>query len=89
MINPFSAIRQFERFLFRGVPERPESTWQRDINANVVDRNTGRSQLSEQQPEYDRAKWRLIARIIYKPDQEKIEIVREQDTSQEGKGVAG
>lgn len=82
MVNSFRAIRQFERFLFRGVPERPESTWQREINANVVDRCTGRSQISEQQYEYDTSKWQLISTIIYRPDQEQIEIVREQDTSQ-------
>jgi hypothetical protein len=82
MVNPFRAIRQFERFLFKGVPERPESTWQREINANFTDRYTGKSQLSEQQFEYDTDNWRLISTVIYRPDQEQIEIVREQDTSQ-------
>jgi len=89
MVNPFRAIRQFERFLFRGVPERPESTWQRDINANVVDRHTGRSQLFEQQNKYDPAEWQLISTIIYRPDQEQIEIVREQDISQGREGGDG
>lgn len=82
MVNSFRAIRQFERFLFRGVPERPESIWQRNLNANVIDRYTGRSQLSQKQFEYDTTKWRLISTVIYRPDQEQIEIVREQDTSQ-------
>jgi hypothetical protein len=79
MINPFRAIRQFERFLFRSVPEHPESNWQRNTFAHVADRPTGKSQLFESSNHYDTMKGQLIATIIYKHDKEQIEIVREVD----------
>ena len=41
MTNPYRAVRQFERMLFRGVPEQPESMWQG--HGQVNDRPTGRS----------------------------------------------
>jgi hypothetical protein len=34
-------IRKFERFLFKGVPDQPESTWERNDNSNVSMRTTG------------------------------------------------
>jgi hypothetical protein len=39
-------IRKFERFLFKGIPEQPEPVWERDDNANVFMRQTGKSQSS-------------------------------------------
>ena len=36
--------RKFERLVFDGVPEQPESTWERDGNSYVSMRQTGRSQ---------------------------------------------
>lgn len=86
MVNAFSAIRQFERFLFRGVPEHPEPTWQRKINANVTDRHTGRSQLPVQSSGYDTSDWRPICKIVYKPDKEQIEFVRDRTPDEGGSG---
>jgi hypothetical protein len=37
------AARKLEAFLFHGVPERPESTFERDDNSHVTERATGRS----------------------------------------------
>lgn len=37
------AARKLEAFLFHGVPERPETTYERDDHANVTQRSTGRS----------------------------------------------
>lgn len=37
-------IRKFERFLFKGIPESPEQTWERNGNTNVALRQTGKSQ---------------------------------------------
>lgn len=73
MFNQFRAIRQFERFLFRGVPEQPESAWQRDdVNAHVVKRLSGRSQLpgQEQRSTQDN----LICTIVYRPTLREVEI---------------
>jgi hypothetical protein len=36
-------IRKFERFLFNGIPEQPESTWERDGNTYVSMRESGKS----------------------------------------------
>ncbi|WP_316849629.1 hypothetical protein [Pedobacter agri] len=38
------AIRKFERLLFRGIPEQPEHTYERDQNSIVTSRLTGKSQ---------------------------------------------
>jgi hypothetical protein len=41
--------RKFERLLFHGVPEQPETIWERDDNTHVSMRKTGRAQtLSEE-----------------------------------------
>jgi len=37
-------IRKFERFLFKGISEQPEPTWERNDNTNVAMRQTGRAQ---------------------------------------------
>lgn len=39
-------IRKFERFLFKGIPEQPEPTWERDDNTYVSMRQTGKAQAS-------------------------------------------
>lgn len=39
-------VRKFERFLFNGVPEQPEPTWERDDNTHVYMRQTGKPQTS-------------------------------------------
>lgn len=77
MANPFRATRQFERFLFRGVPEQPEAIWQRKPMAYVNDRTTGRSQFAEQHSYYESIEAEVIATIIYQPNLQKIKIVRE------------
>lgn len=79
MTNPYRAIRQFERFLFRGAPEHPESIWQRTTNANVEDRYTGKSQKLDQCIENDIEGCQLISTIIYKQDKEQIEIIPQED----------
>lgn len=37
-------IRKFERFLFKGISEQPEPTWERNDNTNVEMRKTGKAQ---------------------------------------------
>lgn len=36
-------LRKFERFNFNGVPERPESSFERDSHSHFTERQTGRS----------------------------------------------
>ena len=74
MANPYRAFRQFERMLFRGVPEQPEPSWQRDSHALVPDRHTGKSQLPDGSS--GGTKGKLIATIKYRPKSKKILYVR-------------
>lgn len=39
--NPFRANRQFERFIFNGIPENPQPSWQTNTNAINFSRLTG------------------------------------------------
>ena len=39
-------IRKFDRFHFNGIPEQPESTWERDGHPYVEMRQTGKPQSS-------------------------------------------
>ncbi len=55
-------IRRFERFMFHGVPERPEPTFQRNDNPNYTDRHTGKSNYSVKQ-ENNKGKAILIGYI--------------------------
>jgi hypothetical protein len=73
MANPYRAFRQLERQIFRGVPEQPEPIWQRDLNAHVPERLTGRSQLVDGlrgSAATDGAT--LIGTIVYRPRAEEI-----------------
>ncbi len=72
MANPYRAFRQLERKIFRGVPEQPEPVWQRDLNAHVPERLTGRSQLGNGLPTAATDSGRLISTIVYRPDSEEI-----------------
>ncbi len=48
MSNPYRAVRQFERLLFRGVPEQPEALW--TGHGHVNERETGRSLSGDEVP---------------------------------------
>lgn len=43
-MNNSRMTRKFERLLFSGVPEQPETVYERNDNSYVVMRQTGRSQ---------------------------------------------
>lgn len=63
-------IRKFERFLFGGVPEQPEPTWERDDNTYVAMRQTGRAQASYSTPDFV-GKSEIIGEFVYDFQQEK------------------
>ena len=44
--NLYRAYRQLERMLFRGVPERPESMWEREGSNESTGRVTGKPLVS-------------------------------------------
>ncbi len=76
MLNYFRAFRQFERFLFRGVPEHPEQIWERETNASATARYTGRSQLVKRPGSYQIRRGQVIAKVTCRHDLQQIEISR-------------
>lgn len=66
------AARKLEAFLFHGVPERPESTFERDDNLHVTERATGRS-LSSPGAARKSGAWVTFGRI-------KVDIETETET---------
>jgi hypothetical protein len=72
MANPYRAVRQLERQLFRSVPERPEPLWQRDGNNAVPDRLTGRSLVADRLSLVSMQGAQLIATTIYRPYSKKV-----------------
>jgi len=74
MQKTFRAIRQLERFLFRGVPEHPEGVWQRDGHGSIDVRPTGKPlPLDRDMIENDEDD-ELFANIIYGEDT--VEVTR-------------
>lgn len=65
MADPYRATRQFERFLFDGVPEHPEPVWQRDLNAHATERYTGRPQHAPARDHDFEHGFRLVAQVVY------------------------
>jgi hypothetical protein len=65
MVDPYRASRQFERQIFRGVPEHPETTAERDRNANVHERITGSSQHKDRTIPGAQEGWELVGTIFY------------------------
>lgn len=57
-------IRKFERFLFKGITEQPEPTWERNDNTNVAMRQTGKAQSNsvDQNSETD---FKIIGEFTY------------------------
>src|SRR5438270_3213260 len=76
MANPYRAVRQLERHIFRSVPERPEPMWQRDGNNAIPDRLTGRSLVAGRRSSVSLEGAQLIATVIYRPRAKKVEVVR-------------
>lgn len=73
MLDYFADFREFERFLFRGVPEHPEPMWQRETNSISGERQTGRSQLIRRRSNRITS-GELIATITYDHDAHEIYI---------------
>ena len=74
MLDCFADFREFERFLFRSVPEHPEPVWERGSYAITGERQTGRSQLLRQQPGNRITSGEVIATIKYDHIAHKINI---------------
>lgn len=63
--------RKFERLLFRGVPDKPESNYEREFHAQVDDRLSGKSQLRNCNFDIETDNLIKIANISYFIDSEK------------------
>ena len=67
VINPYRAFRQLERKIFRGVPETPESMYERNFSSHVPERLTGRSQFAGGLPIASIERFPVIAVVTYSP----------------------
>lgn len=76
MANPYRAFRQLERKVFRGVPEQPEPISHGDINAQVAERHTGRSQLGARLPVGALDGAQLVATLVYNSDLDEVQCLR-------------
>lgn len=73
MVDPYRASRQFERKIFRGVSEHPETASERDRNANVPERQTGTSQNADRTTPQAQHDWELIGTIFYDSESTAVE----------------
>lgn len=78
MINPYRAFRQLERKIFRGVPETPESMYERNFSSHVPERLTGRSQLAGGVPIASIEQFPVIAVVTYSSGTGLILVERQQ-----------
>ena len=74
MRNTFRANRQFERMLFNGIAEHPESVWQQNSHGLVNVRFTGRA-LSIEPGNLDQDKGDQLISIVDYGD-ESVQVVR-------------
>lgn len=73
--NLYRAYRQLERLLFSGVPERPESMWEREGSHESWDRVTGRPPTSNPGAvSLEGAE--TLATITYSPESDEVVIER-------------
>jgi hypothetical protein len=80
MSNPYRAFRQLERRIFRGVPEQPESVWQREPNAYVPERLTGMSQLGRPLPLDPLAGATVAGTLVYSFEKKSVRFVADRKT---------
>jgi hypothetical protein len=80
-MKSLNVIRKFERFNFHGVPESPEPSYDRNYNAQYIERQTGRS-LSTLNSNLDLSQFPIIGYIIDDPDtHEEIFVEKIEDLS--------
>jgi len=65
MANPYEAFREFERMLFAGVPERPESMFQRNDHDSISGRETLRSLVANGPNSVSLKGARLLGTVTY------------------------
>ncbi|NLU92308.1 hypothetical protein [Chitinophaga sp. Ak27] len=73
-----SITRKFERLLFKGVPEQPESTWERNGYDNVFMRQSGKSHTPSISTTEDNVD--IVGYFIYN-DENQTEIFQRCDLS--------
>lgn len=67
-------VRKFERFLFKGVPEQPEHTWERNDNSLVAMRQTGKPQSITSFSEFNSGE-EIIGKYIYNFEEQREEYI--------------
>lgn len=77
MVNPYRAFRQLERKIFRGVPEAPESIYERDFSSQAPECLSGRSQFAEGLPLGSVERFPVVAVVTYRLSSGEIVVQRE------------
>lgn len=77
--DPYRAFRQLERKIFRGVPETPESMYERNFSSHVPERMTGRSQLAGGLPLTLIEGFPVLAVVTYRPALGQVSVERQQN----------
>ncbi|AEV34210.1 hypothetical protein Oweho_3259 [Owenweeksia hongkongensis DSM 17368] len=75
MSKSFRANRRYERLVFRGTHETPESTFGRDSNGYFYDRPTGSGRSGNSLNIHDTSKLGVIARIEYDFDNQTTKLL--------------
>ena len=78
-MDSYRANRQYERLVFEGIPEHPETIYQRSTYSNVDERITGKSLLVDDSDLYDEPGEQVIATIIYQPDLGQVKIIKGEE----------
>ena len=71
------AERKLEKFLFHGVLEKPEPTYERDDHTHFTERSTGRS-LKTSAGDKRRGKWVVLGRVILDRETETETFIRSE-----------
>jgi len=76
-MDSYRANRQYERLVFEGIPEHPETIYQRSSYSNVEERITGRPLLLDDSDLQENLDEEVIATVIYQPELGIVKIIRD------------
>ena len=74
------AARKFEKFVFHGVPEKPEPTFERDDYSQYTERQTGRT-LNGAVDRVAKGEWVVVGKVVVDLVSETEEFVRVESST--------
>jgi hypothetical protein len=80
----YRANRQYERLVFDGVPDHPETIYQRSTYSHVDERVSQKALYTDDTDLYEESEdEEVIATIVFQPQLEQIKIIREDNKQKE------